>query len=201
MAFDQFPRMMSQPHPVCWAGFQSDTRTLQQNGWEFAAHQDAAHYRFGLMMKHSALGIHACTNLVDYTTRTAGMLHPDARQAFYIQWLTDRNLRVQDVRPPDWMWEAKPVDMQPQVVRELVTLDDLNLFAGCMARTNEIIVDPHSVPDMMDRILELQEPARQEYFRQQAAEMRRRNQDPGIEAAAKSSPRQNFHAQIVSLVA
>ena len=198
MQFDVFPRMLSRPHPVCWAGFQSDTRTLQQNGWEFSAHQDVANYEFGLMMKHSALGIHACTNLVDYRTTVAGMNHPHARMPFYIQWLTDRSIKFH-YEPPTWMWECKPADMQPQVVHELRDIDDMNLFAGCMARTNEVIVDPHSVPDLMDRILELQEPGRQEYYRQQAAEMRRRAMDPGIEAAAKSSPRQKFHAQILSL--
>lgn len=195
MRFGEFPRVLSYPHPVYWAGFRSDTQTLQQAGWEFSAHEDLAMMEFGLAMRHSALGIDAWTNSVGYEVNRA--MH--SPQPFHVNCLTDRAPRFESISMPDWLPDCKPVDMQPQVVREFKTMDDLNLFAGCMARTNEVIVDPNSVPDLMERILEIQEPARQEYFKQQAAEMRRRARDPGLEAASKQSPRQNFHAQILSI--
>ena len=194
MDFGNFPRVISQAHPVCWAGFQSDTRTLQQNGWEFSAHQDMADHSFGLMLRHQALGIHAATNLIHYGHME--MKHRDARLAFYIQWLTDKSINFQHVQPPQWVDECSPVDMQPQVIHEMKNIDDLNLFAGVsLARTKQLIVDPDDVSAMMARILEVQDPARQERFKKMAAEARQEG------SPNKASPRQTFHAQIVSIAA
>lgn len=196
MDFGNFPRVISQAHPVCWAGFQSDTRTLQQNGWEFSANQDMSNLTFGLMMRHQALGIHAATNMTHYGPME--MKHPNALIPFYIQWLTDKSIKFQHIQPPQWALdnECHPVDMQPQVIHEMKDIDDLNLFAGVsLARTKQLIVDPDDVSAMMDRILEVQDPARQERFKKMVQEAR---QDG---SPNRAGPRQEFHAQIVSIAA
>jgi hypothetical protein len=145
------------------------------------------------MMRHQVYGIHARTNEVD------GMVYAmdrQARPAFHIQWLTDRNVRFQQVDgyPVPNLSAYSPVDMRPQMV-EVKDLEDMQMFAGCLARTQELIVDPDDVTSMMDRILALQDPARQEYYKRQL----RANREEGVRMQA--APRQQFHAQVVSLVA
>lgn len=186
--------ILSRPHPVFWAGFRSDTVTLQQAGWEFSSDQHFERDSLSLMMRHEAMGIHARTNDVPNMMYEV-MVRPE-RPEFHVQWLTDRSVRWHQVGGfdmPQRVDEYTPVDMKPQMV-EVKNLEDMNMFAGCLARTRELIVDPDDVNGMMERILELQDPARQEYYKQRLRE----NKVEGRRMEA--APRQNFHAQIISLV-
>lgn len=184
--------ILSRPHPVLWAGFRSDTRTLQQAGWEFSASQRYESDSIGLIMRHGVLGIHAVTNTVPHVMYD---LHPQALQQFHINYLTDRGIQYRTFDAPSWLPSCEPVDMQTQMV-EVKSLEDMNLFAGCLARTNEIIVDPDDVSAMMDRILDLQKPGAQAHYEQVLRDSR---EEGSIMRGA--GPRQQFHAQVISLVA
>ena len=191
MAFAE-RNILSRPHPVLWAGFRSDTRTLQQAGWEFSASQQFESDSVGLVMRHGAMGIHAVTNTVPNMMYD---LHPQALQQFHINYLTDRGIQYRQFDMPHWLPTCTPADMQPQMV-EVKSIEDMNLFAGCMARTQELIVDPDDVSAMMDRILDLQKPGAQAHYEQVLRESR-------VEGAVVrgTGPRQAFHAQVISLVA
>ncbi len=184
--------ILSRPHPVHWAGFRSDTRTLQQAGWEFSASQRYETDSVGLVMRHGVMGIHAVTNVVPNMMYD---LHPQALQQFHINYLTDRSIEFHYTNMPDWLPSCEPVDMQPQIV-EVKSIEDMHLFAGCLARTNEIIVDPDDISAMMDRILDLQKPGVQEHYEKVLREGR-----DAHSVVRRAGPRQQFHAQIISLVA
>jgi hypothetical protein len=182
--------ILSRPHPVLWAGFRSDTQQLQQAGWEFSAKQMYERDEVGLVMRHGVLGIHAVTNTVPNIMYD---MHPQAVQQFHVQYLTDRSIKYQSYTPPPWVQNCKPVDMRPQLV-EVKSIEDMQLFAGCMARTNEVIVDPDDVTAMMDRILDLQKPGAQAHYEKVLRESR-----DGYGVVPGVGPRQAFHAQVVSL--
>lgn len=184
--------ILSRPHPVYWAGFRSDTRTLQQEGWEFAAEQRMEMDCVGLVMRHAAYGIHAVTGLVENRPYD---LHPQALQPFHVQYLTDRGIKYQHYTPPDWLPSCKPVDMMPQMV-EVKDIDDMNMFAGIMVRNKELIVEPEDVSTLMDRILDLQKPGAQAHYEKVLRQGRE-----GHSAVRGAGPRQQFHAQVISLVA
>ncbi len=186
--------ILSRPHPIFWAGFRSDTQQLQQAGWEFSASQMYERDEIGLVMRHGALGIHATTNTVPNMMYD---LHPQVLQQFHVQWLTDRGIKFQQtsLTMPDWLPSCQPVDMRPQMV-EVKSIEDMQLFAGCMARTNEIIVDPDDVNAMMERILDLQRPGAQEHYERVLRESRAEGA-----VVRGAGPRQAFHAQVISLVA
>ncbi len=186
-------RILSRPHPVYWAGFRSDTVALQQAGWEFSASQRYEINEVGLMMRHQATGMHAQTSTVPAMMYDS-MAHHENAPSFRVQWMTDKGMRMRTIDIQPWVAGCDPVDMRPQMI-EVKSIEDMNLFAGCMARTHEVVVDPETVPDLMARILEMQEPGRQEHFRQMVADNRREDQ------MMRPSPRQQFHAQIISLVA
>ncbi len=184
--------ILSRPHPVVWAGFRSDTRTLQQAGWEFSASQQFETDSVGLVMRHGAMGIHAVTNAVPNMMYD---LHPQAPQQFHVNYLTDRGIQYRTFNAPDWLPDCQPVDMQPQMV-EVKSIEDMNLFAGCMARTQELIVEPDDVAALMERILAMQKPGAQAHYEKVLRDSR-------AEGAVMrgAGPRQQFHAQVISLVA
>lgn len=81
------------------------------------------------------------------------------------------------------MWG--PIDAQPMLVdRRLEEIDDFVHFAPApLTRTRQLILPEATIPDLMDRILELQQPIREEHFKQQANDAIRY---------------QKFHCQILS---
>lgn len=186
---------LSRPRPVYWAGWESNTHRLQQAGWQFAAEEDFTDFRTRIIMRHEPLRMHAISEFqeTDFIRAREDMRYAREGMPFHVNYMASHfQVMLNGGFDPG---AFRPVDMQPQIVtaREIKDIEDLSLFAAPMARTNEVIVDPHSVPELMNRILELQEPGRQEYFRQKAAEMRRDRE--------KFQPRQQFHAQVLSLVA
>lgn len=190
------PFVQSQPHPICWAGFKSDTYTLQQHGWEFEAYQNMAAHRFALAFRNQRLGMKGITNEVDYQVAYAGVHKPGAYLPFYIDWMTTYDVQFRQIQEPDWARETTPVDMKPMVIQEIKSFEDTFLFAGApLVRTNEIIIDPNDVGNMMDRILELQDPDKKEHFLEAAKAARVQG------SVARAGPRQNFHAQILSIAA
>ncbi len=188
-------RILSKPVPIYWAGFESTTYKLQQAGWEFSAEQDMASMRCRIMLRHQAFRMHGCSNFVD--TDFFAPQHGDHwdRLCFSIQWMTSGDVMVH--RIADDFSTFKPVDMQPQILShsEIENIEDMALFAGVpLTRTKEIVVDPATVADMMQEILKMQDPARKEYYEEQVKLAGRPGQRiDGIR------PRQDFHAQIVSL--
>lgn len=93
----------------------------------------------------------------------------------------------------DWT-SFKPIDAHPQFVeRTVASLEDLVHFAPALVRTQEIIVPEETVPDLMERILKMQDPARQARLK---AELREARYGQDIRYA----PQQKFHAQILSIV-
>jgi hypothetical protein len=89
-------------------------------------------------------------------------------------------------------WNFQPIDAQPCVTTNRISrMEDLCHFAAPLVRCNEVIIPNESVPELMERILKLQQPARTDRIREDM-----RNPEGLIQA-----PQQNFHAQIISLAA
>ncbi|PVY34576.1 hypothetical protein C7413_107112 [Paraburkholderia silvatlantica] len=145
-----------------------------------------------IAMRHSDLRMRGFTNsvAVDFFARThygAGGL--DRPLDFSIVHMaSDLHVVVHDN-----FASFSPIDAMPQFSSvERKCIDDFGIFATPLARTEEIIVDPHDVMALLERIKDLQRP-------EQAA-IRERNR--GRERRA-DDPRQRtaFHAQILSLAA
>lgn len=185
--------ILSRRHPIHFAGWSSDTFTLQQAGWEFSASQRPELDEVGLAFRHPNLGLRGMTDTIPAYRYAAMDAHHEG-PAFQVVWMTDAHVQVQRVHIPTWAGDCSPVDMKPQYVPEVKTFEDSVRFAQVsMARTAELIVDPDDVSAMMDRILTLQDPARQKRYREAVRQ--------GRAGSDRPAPRQKFHAQIVSLVA
>lgn len=184
-------RLYSAPARVYWAGWESDTRTLERHGWSVNAYQNLHEDVIGIALRHEESGIHGVSERVvgsrfmypgDYENQRFGNQMPP--MDFRFQALG----RPVQLRPSFSLAELRqfdPVDCETAYVESAMhTLEDLMYFRTI--KTKRFLLPHDEVDHLMERILKIQEPMREEYFREQAKDAR---------AAAQ------LHAQILTRVA
>jgi hypothetical protein len=182
-------RLLSRPVKLHWAGWTADTYSLQQAGWQLSAHQDIAMQSMQLALRHERYGSgvsnHLAWHYMEDIYNHAYVLPELAMHVF------GRPVNIADYRT-DWS-AFQPIDAKPQMMTHRTgSLEDLVHFAPSLARTREIIVPEQNVDKLLERILELQAPAREARIRK---EIMRRPEGYQLEGI----PQQKFHAQILSL--
>lgn len=191
------PRLLSRPVRVHWAGWETDTYRLQKAGWKLSAMQDIRGERLQLAMQHDMrASFQAITEEVrfpfeafsDPYNHGALRAMDTAREFERIVLRVERciaeplTLVVHGEMPQFWA----PIDAEPRITtKQIVRLEDLAHFAGPLIRTNEIIVPEESVPELLERILKLQQPDRLDRIRE--------------EVRGEHRQEQKFHAQIISM--
>lgn len=178
--------IMSRPITIRWAGWESDTHRLQQNGWEIAASQDVAAARMRIALRHQRYGLRGYTSPLDlYRYRGPGWDDEVRRQGVYGE-VRHMGSAINVIE--HGLMDFRPVDATPQLRPDRVTsLDDLAHFAGAMVRTQQVVVPEEDVNDLLLRILEKQQAAKTAYFDEQV------RREGGLLQPHK------FHAQIISL--
>lgn len=189
MAHSEF-KVMSDPAEVIFAGFVSDTRRLQQAGWRLSMNQDVYGRLIQLAMHHPGAGLYMVADAMDFEfmrprqySHVHGGFEPPPR--FVIRHCSSKIVCQVMANFANF----RPVDAEPQYVEvQHKNIEDFNIFASSLVRTEEIIVEPQSVAECLELIRKMQAP--------DLAEVRKRNarRDQPIE-------QQNFHAQIISLAA
>lgn len=189
-------RLLSAPHRMLWAGWESTTSQLQQMGWEFSAEQEFYRYAVRLAFRHQEykvrgisewIGAHHVMAIDQHVARYGG-------PALTFQCHVASDLIM--TAPLD-LRAFTAIDAMPQmqtITREnMRTIEDaLGIFAKPLVRSTEIIVDPKSVQEAMDMLLKVQNKELTE-IRQREKQREAREQ--------LHAPRQVFHAQIISLAA
>ena len=172
-------RLLSRPVPIHWAGFESDTFSLQHSGWSFSAEQDVYRRTMRLAMHHSKMRLTGITEVTEWEYRN----NPDHwhRPTRPLNMIAVGNVHVidgklyetlaQTVRFPVMKrfepWKFHPIDCTPTyATEEPKALEDLVYFAPLDRK--RIILPDEAVPELMARILELQQPAREEHFKREA---------------------------------
>jgi hypothetical protein len=175
-----------------WAGWETNTLRLQQAGWKLSAEQDFYSQRMRIAMKHDSMNLLAMTPSFDFHYEEAARDPLRYLERFPIPVVRAMGsaVMVHEAGSIDWMF--KDIDAQPTFTTNKITkLEDLAHFAAPLVRCNEVIIPEESVPDLLERILKLQQPARTERLKEEM-----RNPEGLI-----TVPKQNFHAQIISLAA
>lgn len=182
------PRILSRPLRVHWAGWETTTFQLQKCGWKLSAYQDIRGSRLQMAFRHDGLMIEGITAELPYEYERA----LDMRERGYVdgmvlhvQRMLGETVILHHAGDISALWS--PVDAEPRYNPEMriTKLEDFAHFAGPLIRTNEIVVPEESVPELLERILKLQQPARTDRIREELRGERR--------------PEQRFHAQIISL--
>lgn len=185
--------ILSMPVRLHWAGWESDTYRLQQAGWSFSAEQDVYRGAMRIAMRHEGCQVYGMTDLVDWDYMSAryGDFRPRDITLPVRHMASRMNATIHQMGD----FSFAPIDTKPQMMMgERRDIEDFAHFAAPLARTREIILPEETVPDLMERILKLQEPGRQEYYKEKLREER-----AGM--LLDAVPRQRFHAQILSIAA
>jgi hypothetical protein len=186
--------LKSVPHDVMWGGWRSTTIHLQQAGWLLAAEEDQCFESVRLALRHDKFGLRGLSQRLPYKYFRRSPLERPERLTFVIEFMASAIVaKYHSFDPPNFS-AFHPIDATPQLVRAREgeeNMDDFNIFAVPLARTEEIIVDPNDVMAMLDRIKAVQSP-------EQAA-IRERNRQRARDAEHwEPQPQQVFHAQILS---
>lgn len=179
-------RILSRPRDVHWAGWRTTTLDLQQAGWELSAEQDIERGSLRILMRHAPQKLYAITRPLGFDYEMDFRFEAAGRgrgEPLFVQYIAS-NLNVQIIEP---YFAFKPIDAMPQTqeIRAPQSIEDFNIFAVPLARTNEIIVEPQEVEYFLGKILELQKP------KQKEIRQRKYRED-------EVRPEQVFHAQILS---
>lgn len=190
-------RVLSRPHTVVFAGWQSDTYQLQRNGWQIAAREDYYGYEVALLLRHPETGLKMFTQSVkvDFVHRD-----PSVPLRFVVERASTDMLAVRREFPIDLgSIEDVPfrqIDAKPQYIHDFQprSIEDFGIFAAQLVRTEEILIEPKSVAECMEYIKKLQAP--------ELAAIRERNRQRDRDRASEEPVlRQTFHAQILTIAA
>lgn len=188
---------LSIPLRIRFEGWVSDTYKLQQAGWQLSARENPNSYSLQLALRHQELGIYMLSNRVDVDYFAAAHMPGGVSTALRHMELSIRHvgqantIKILHTSETN-LFEFKPIDAMPQLVEH--NIGDLQIFAPIQVRTQEVVVMPDSVPDLLEHILKLQAPD-QARIREDARRRAARANLP--EELAR--PRQHIHAQIITL--
>lgn len=191
---DQGRFLKSRPLRTRMLGMESTTAQMQQAGWEFSADQDVQRMGLRVIGRHQQGQMYIVSDYIRMDFLAA--LHsPSVLDALVINFpYVANHLRL--TMPIDIPAEAmnyRPIDMIPQYCSSKnINIEDLGIFATPLVRTKEIIIPEESVDNLLDKLLEFQEPIKAEYAKHT---LRKSHEGTHIEAR----PQQRFHAQILSI--
>jgi hypothetical protein len=184
-------RILSRPHRVVFAGFESTTTRLQQAGWELAVEQSFLDMRIRLALRFepARLYLMADAQHLDFFRYASYAL--DEPLTFHIRQCASH----MTVQLMETSFAFQPIDAVPQFTEApRKSIEDFGIFAAPLARTEQILIEPQSVAQCLEQIRKLQAP--------ELAAIRERNRRRNDEGATvQPIPRQTFHAQVLSLAA
>lgn len=180
-------RILSRPVKVHWAGWETDTYRLQQNGWQLSAEPRVDRDVMRIGFRHEHLGMIGQTADIAYNYEAAFMdpLSDYMPERYAQVRHMGRQILIHNHGPMDF----RAIDAQPQMVStEVRSLEDLVAFAPApLVRTNCLVLPEATVDDLLKEIIDRQAEAKTSYF-----------QDIVAKEGSIMQPHR-FHAQIVSL--
>lgn len=186
--------LASQPWRLHFAGWETDTYRLQQNGWQLSAVQDPYYDSMQIAFQHPEYRVRGVSSRIS---------HYDARSFMGFDGMRDgrRYMDASAYLASDFVSHAsfvapmdrfKPIDAEPQLMDMRQMMSQNMVFAPNLARTQEIIVPEQSVDQLLDMMLNQQASNRAELIRKRVRQQG---------AMADFNQRTHVHAQIVSIAA
>lgn len=170
---------------VHWAGWESNTLRLQKAGWQCSVEEDPMYRSIRIAIKHPAFKMYGISNSIQY----------DRKLVFesYIKHITipihymASEMRIQIMSD---LSAFRPIDAEPQFIEtEMKSIKDYKMFRP-LENIPEIIVEPPTVSELLDKIIEYQSPKMVELRKRMLQE--KRKEELGLK---------QIHAQIISLAA
>ena len=180
--------LASQPWKLHFAGWETDTYRLQQNGWQISAMQDPYYDSMQIAFQHPEHRVRGISSRVrQWDVRNMRGVSLSPYMEAHAQLASDFISHTASVAPFD---KFQPIDAEPQFMETRQRMSENMVFAPNLARTQEIIVPEQSVDDLLNMMLDRQAANRAELIRKRV-----RQQGEMIDF----NPRTQVHAQIVSI--
>ena len=189
-------KIFGRPINVLWAGWKSTTTLLQRTGWQVSAEQNIYENSIRIVIKHPNYNIYGISNLMkmDYFN-------------FKMDDINDFNFEIKcmasrfEIRTIDDFSNFKPVDCEPSFINgcEVKSIEDFNIFRP-IKNTQDLIVEPKEVNELMELILSKQSDKQREIRKKKALEWRKSvRKDMSLKAMYEQeiNPANDIVAQIV----
>lgn len=200
------PMIKGGPCRVTFAGWQSTTPRLQQAGWQLAAEHCWDRDQVRLVMNHEGLRMQMYAEsdwrplaqgpfgsrdqhmYAAASARDDADLNDRRYPSFHVVHVANQlHIKVFDVE--SFGFEA--IDARTSFIEsESKSMDDFKIWMAPLVKTEEIIVEPDTVADLMAKIRQMQQPELQ------AIRERNRRMERG-----EAMDPTRYHAQIISLAA
>jgi hypothetical protein len=147
---------------ISFAGWESDTYRLQQQGWQLSVSEDPESRHMQIAMKHPVLKMYGLTQKIDYHSM-ADLEGMDMYSGISLQivrmetnMMIDQPLMMVSERPD--MRDFHPVNARPTVImKDRTHIDDFRIFRP-LEQHSQIIVPEQNVDELLAKIHELQDP-------------------------------------------
>jgi hypothetical protein len=152
------PLLLGRPIGVVWAGWQSDTYTLQRNGWNFALERDLLHQQYTLALEHKDMRLYALTDRISFEQAHFSKEYSPEVPLFRVVHVA-QTIRIREVVTSyDWRESFKPIDATPQYRNDIYDMDVL--FAPFRTKVEEVIINKAdmTVIEHLEAIKRLQDP-------------------------------------------
>jgi hypothetical protein len=158
-------RILSRPLGIEWAGWRSDTLTLQRCGWRLAVNFEPYDYTYQLLMKNETLRLCGITTAMTIESRSMRWDSDLSRLPVFRVVQVAPDIHVRTCTSVDLMpvGNFEEIDATPQFVSSKIeSLYDLNVFATKWAE--QVLVDKAdmTVIEHLEAIKRLQSPKQQE---------------------------------------
>lgn len=160
----------SYPLAIRFAGWESDTYTLQRQGWQLAARQGMSQYgpdyEVQFILRHEQAKLHAITAPLNFRmmemVRGGSEEYLRALQLNVVCMGSEVRVQVLHQSSSFRLQDFSAVDCTPQMSNEEVNLSELKIFRPISTSAPEIIIPTASVDEMMELVLKLQDPKQAE---------------------------------------
>lgn len=184
-------RILSRPLRVRWQGWESTTTRLQQGGWELAMNEDFQRMALRMTMRHQGHRMYGISNVInfDFFRYSSTVENLDHVVLEILHMGSDLIINLAETQ-----FSFQAIDAFPQYTETVrKRIEDFGFFATPLVRTNELIVDPARIGEILEQIKAAQVPEQEAIRQRNTLRMRRE----GI--LLDAIPHQAFHAQILSI--
>lgn len=184
--------LQSMPFKIRWAGFESDTLTLQNNGWTLAVedcfYHSLSRHELRFILKHEMLKLHAITFVESFDFNYL-MNHIRSHQdhiPFHIQIIAKEIMytSIPEIRTEN----LNLIDCSPEYIKmDYGKISELSIFKMLIKPDNALIIEPDKISSILQQIVDAQAPNQKEIRER----MRRKD--------ARDAVKQTLHAQILTV--
>ena len=168
-----YTRINSPIVKLFWAGWESNTLALQRAGWNLAVEEDMATFRVRIALRHPDLRLYGVSAAIDYygldSQRRLSMAGPQDL-VIPIQHMASK----MEIHCMDNLSNFHAIDAEPSFITNAPrSIEDYKIFRSIRQAEQQIIVPQHSVPELLEQILKMQDPKQKEIRENRRREIRK----------------------------